>query len=86
VGGDGNDVVLTQITGTPLPILSMQSGPPGSVLLSWPTNSPGFTLQATTNLSGGSWQTVLPPPATNGANYVVTNPVSSGPLFYRLIK
>jgi fibronectin-binding autotransporter adhesin len=86
VGGDGNDVVLTQTTGNPLPVLTIQPAPPNSVMLLWPTNSPGFTLQSTTNVSGGTWQPVLPQPATNGANYVVTNPVATGPLFFRLIK
>ncbi len=86
VGGDGNDVVLTQITGLPRPTLTIQKGPPGSVVLLWQTNNPGFTLQATTDLTGTGWQTVLPPPATNGVNYVVTNPITSSALIYRLIK
>jgi uncharacterized repeat protein (TIGR03803 family) len=54
-------------------------------IISWSTNAVGFTLQSSTNLvSPAVWTTVLPPPVVNGQN-TVTNTVSSGNEFYRLI-
>jgi autotransporter-associated beta strand protein len=83
-GGDGNDVVLTQITGLPLPTLSVERVPPGSVRLLWRTNNPTFRLQSNTNLTTTNWIAPSPPPAILGTNYVVTN-AAAGAGFYRLI-
>jgi uncharacterized repeat protein (TIGR03803 family) len=68
----------------PLPQLAISlSGT--NVILTWPTNAPGFdysrfTLQSTTNLfSTAIWSTV-------SGQYAVTNPISSTQEFYRLIQ
>jgi hypothetical protein len=63
-----------------LPQLSVV--PPGqNLLLSWPTNFTGFTLQSTTNLASPIWTTNLPAPGVvNGLN-TVTNPVSAAHTF-----
>lgn len=56
-----------------------------NVILTWPMNATGFTLQSTTNLvSPAVWSPVSPAPVVvNGPN-AVTNPVSGPRRFYRL--
>jgi uncharacterized repeat protein (TIGR03803 family) len=56
-----------------------------NVILTWPTNSAGFTLQSTTNLIPAAvWSTVSPAPVVvNGLN-AVTNVISGTRKFYRL--
>ncbi len=83
-GGGGNDVVLTQITGQPIPTLSIQQVPPGSVRLLWPTNEIGFSLYYATNLANPVWQPATPPPVFSGTNNVVTNSADGSQKFYRL--
>jgi hypothetical protein len=61
--------------------------PSGGIILTWPTNAVGFTLQSTTNLfSPAAWVTnPLAPVVDNGLN-TVTNPLSGAQKFYRLIQ
>lgn len=82
-GGSGNDVVLTQLAG-PGPILSIFLSANTNVVLSWPTNPPGFALEANTNLNTSIWAGVLPPPVVSGTNNVVTNTASGTQKYYRL--
>jgi len=72
---------------------SLQQQPPpqltitpalGNVILTWSTNSTGFTLQSSTNFASPHWTTNLPAPViVNGLN-TVTNPISSTQQFFRL--
>jgi sulfatase modifying factor 1 len=56
-----------------------------NVILTWPTNATGFTLQSTTNLvSPAVWTTVVPGPVAVNGNNTVTNPISVTQQFYRL--
>jgi uncharacterized repeat protein (TIGR03803 family) len=55
-----------------------------NVVLSWPTNFTGFTLQCTTNLSSPVWITNLPAPVVVTGLNIVTNPVSGRKQFFRL--
>jgi uncharacterized repeat protein (TIGR03803 family) len=56
-----------------------------NVILTWPTNIAGFTLQSTTNLgSSAVWTTNSPAPVIVNDQYVMTNPISGGQQFYRL--
>lgn len=56
-----------------------------NVILTWPTNATGFTLQSTTNLvSSTVWSTNLPSPIVVSTNYAVTNTISGTQKFYRL--
>ncbi|HZL78481.1 MAG TPA: choice-of-anchor tandem repeat GloVer-containing protein [Candidatus Limnocylindrales bacterium] len=55
-----------------------------NVILTWPTNYTGFTLQSTTNLSLAVWIINTPPPVVVNANNVVTNIISGNRKFYRL--
>jgi uncharacterized repeat protein (TIGR03803 family) len=56
-----------------------------NVILTWPTNDPGFTLQSTTNLSPVNWMAVSPAPVVVKGQNTVTNPISSTQQFYQLI-
>ncbi len=57
------------------------------VVLSWPTNVPGFTLlNANTAAPSASWTPVVPSPVIVGGTYVVTNATSGTVEFYRLKK
>jgi uncharacterized repeat protein (TIGR03803 family) len=55
------------------------------VILAWPTNATGFTLQSTTNLvSPAVWSAVSPAPTVVNGQNAVTNAVSGTQKFYRL--
>ena len=81
-GGSGNDVVLTQLVG--LPILNIQPVAQTNVVLSWPTNVTGFTLEGKPILDAGPWSPVSPLPVVIGTNFVVTNTATGAQKFYRL--
>jgi uncharacterized repeat protein (TIGR03803 family) len=52
------------------------------IVLTWPTNAAGFTLQSTTNLVSPSvWTTVSPGPAVVNGQNAVTNPISGAQKF-----
>jgi len=80
-GTAGNGSVFSflippQLTLTP-------TGP--NVVLTWPTNATGFTLQSTTNLSSSAvWTTNLPSPIIVNDQNAVTNPVTGTQQFFRL--
>ena len=74
IGGSGNDVVLTQLLG--VPSLKIQRSGTTNVVLSWPTNVTGFTLESNTNLNTGNWTFAPPAPVVSGTNNVVTNAAS----------
>ena len=70
---------------TGLPLLKIRSFG-DNVVLTWPTNTPGFTLQSATNLVSAVWGTVSPSPiVVNGLN-TVTNSAAGTKKFYRLIQ
>jgi uncharacterized repeat protein (TIGR03803 family) len=81
LAGDGTAFAVTLPTSPPLAL-----APSGSnVLLMWPTNAIGFTLQSTTNLNSSSvWANVSPSPLVVNGQNTVTNPVSGNRVFYRL--
>ena len=55
-----------------------------NVILSWPTNFTGFTLQSTTNLVSPVWITNSPTPVIVNGQLAVTNPISGTQQFFRL--
>ena len=56
-----------------------------NVILAWPTNAAGFTLQSATNLTPPAvWTTVSPAPLAIGGQFEVINPASGPACFYRL--
>jgi fibronectin-binding autotransporter adhesin len=85
-GGDGNDVVLTQISGVFKPNLNIIRADTNAVAIFWSTNSAGFNLESNTNLAGTNWLPDSPAPTLLGTNFVVTNSTAVSPKFYRLRK
>jgi uncharacterized repeat protein (TIGR03803 family) len=86
-GNAGNGTVFS--LALPLPQLTIiRSGT--NVILTWPTNAPGFdysgfTLQSTTNLvSSVIWSNVSPASVVVNSQNTVTNPISGSRKFYRL--
>jgi len=58
-----------------------------NVVLAWPTNDSGFTLQSAAALSAApTWSTVPQAPVVNGTNFTVTVPLAGGNSLYRLIQ
>ena len=56
-----------------------------NVIVTWLTNSAGFTLRSTTNLlTPAVWSTVSPGPVVVNGQNTVTNPISGTQRFYRL--
>lgn len=59
--------------------------PANSIILAWPTNNAGFTLQCTTTLLPLSiWTTVSNTPGVVNGQYTVTNIISGGQQFFHL--
>ncbi len=58
----------------------------GNVVVTWPTNVTGYTLQCTTNIASGSWSNVTSGINIVGANYTFTNKPSGKALFFRLMQ
>ena len=83
-GGTDNAGTVFRLTIVPQPQLTMTpSGP--YVILTWPTNYSGFTLQSTTNLgSAAVWSTNSSPPVVIGGDDVVISTASGNQQFYRL--
>jgi O-glycosyl hydrolase len=60
---------------------------PGIVVISWPTNAVGFTLEYATDLKSGNWTPVTPDPSVLIDQNVVTNGIGSNTAsFYRLTR
>ncbi len=81
------DVIgYTRKTSVTLPMLSLAlSG--GSIIITWPTNFNGFTLQSASNLiSSVTWSNVSPSPSIVNGQYTVTNGLTGARKFYRLMK
>jgi hypothetical protein len=55
----------------------------GSVVLSWPTNATGYFLESATNFDFSPVQDLLAPRVVNG-QYVVTNSIFGGQMYFRL--
>jgi hypothetical protein len=74
----------------PLPRqLSAQLSGPGSLVIawentSWPNLLSGFTLFSSTNLAGPNpWQALVTDPSPTGNQILITNAISSAPIFFR---
>lgn len=79
----GYSVPTTFTTTVPAICSSLQSG---GIVLAWPTNTTGFSLEWATNLPSTNWQPVLAPPVVVGGNYVITNGSPTGIMFFQLSK
>jgi uncharacterized repeat protein (TIGR03803 family) len=83
-GSSGGGLVFSLSFPTAPPQLTLTpSGP--NVILTWPTNATGFSLQSTTTLgSAAVWTTNTPVPVVVNDQNVVTNPISGRQQFFRL--
>jgi uncharacterized repeat protein (TIGR03803 family) len=82
-GPSGNGTIFSISLGPSAPMLAIS--PTGAnVLLTWSTNTVGFTLQSTTNLASPAWTPVSPAPAIVNGQNTVTNPITATQRFYRL--
>jgi uncharacterized repeat protein (TIGR03803 family) len=82
-GVSGNGVVFSFTLPMPPQLSIIRSGT--NVILTWPTNAVGFTLQSTTNLAPpAAWTGVSPAPVVANTNNSVTNNISGAQKFYRL--
>jgi uncharacterized repeat protein (TIGR03803 family) len=80
-GGSGGSGTIFSIFVYPQLTLTAVSQ---NVVLTWPTNTLGFSLQSTTNLTPAIWTTNLPAPVVVNGQYTVTNPISGTQQFFRL--
>jgi glucuronoarabinoxylan endo-1,4-beta-xylanase len=75
---------ITTVVIDPPPVVGFQTSGT-NLLLSWPTNTPGYALQFTTDLASSIWSPVGPPsPAIVGTNYQLTLPPTNTSLYFRL--
>lgn len=56
----------------------------GSVALSWPVALAGFQLQSSPTLASAQWTNVQTAPISQGSVLTVSQPIGSGPQFFRL--
>jgi hypothetical protein len=87
---NSDEIAATEVLGpsallsTTSPTLHVSNAGGGSVLLTWPLASAGFTLQSRSSLTSGSWAPVPLGPQIVGGNWQVTVPASGSGQFYRL--
>jgi hypothetical protein len=55
-----------------------------NLILSWPINFVGYTLQTTPGLGSPAWATNLPAPVVVSGQYIVIIPISGTQQFFRL--
>lgn len=84
---------ITLITSNALTVVHIDPPPKISVtvsnnqaILAWPSNFTGFSLEYATNLLSTSWQSNTVPPVLQGDEFMVTNQISPGNMFFRLRK
>lgn len=74
--------VLPTAVQTPgAPVLTITSATHGNATISWTPNTPGYTLQSSTNLTPTGWL-----PAPSGTTNPVVLPLTDAAKFYRVIK
>ena len=58
---------------------------PNALVLAWPTNFSGFTLQQNSDLGTTNWGGAAEAVSTAGTNYQATVLTTNGPRFFRLV-
>ena len=85
VADSGNNTIRKGFLRPPQLTILLSGVPPSAIVLTWPTNAAGFTLQSTTNLvSPVVWSTNSPAPVVIAGQNTVTNPITGKQQFYRL--
>jgi hypothetical protein len=85
--GDSTEAFSPTFVSPAQPILTatFHPGATNSIILAWPTNDVGFTLQTTTDLSAPTgWVIVYTAPTVVAGKYTVTNVISGAQQFFRL--
>lgn len=88
----GNSTAETDLDGFQLqlivvPVQMTITASGNNIILSWPASATASTLEFATNLvSPTVWNTNLPAPIVIGGQNVVTNPVTSAQMFFRLLQ
>ena len=86
VADTGNNTIRKGFLPPQLTIL-LSGVPPSGIVLTWPTNAVGFTLQSTTKLTSPVvWSTNSPAPVVIAGQNTVTNPITGAQQFYRLVQ
>jgi uncharacterized repeat protein (TIGR03803 family) len=83
-GTNGAGTVFSLTLGSVSPPQLTIIGSGTNVILTWPTNAIGFTLEFATNLVSPVWNTNLPASFVVNTNNTVTNGISGTQMFYRL--
>lgn len=83
-GGSGNGTVFRLSLGSVISPQARIIPSATGLVLAWPTNAAGFTLQSTTNIASPVWATVTPSPVVVNGQNTVTNPISGTHQFFRL--
>jgi uncharacterized repeat protein (TIGR03803 family) len=84
LGGSGNGTVFSLSLPVATPQLAITPAA-ATVILTWPTNASGFSLQSTTNLVPSAlWAPVSPDPAVVNGQSTVTNSIAGTQQFFRL--
>ena len=82
-GGDGTDIGAFELTPA-MPVALRITRSNGSAVLSWPTDDPSFSLEASTNpVLPAAWAAVPGTPAISNNQFIVTDPLQARK-FYRL--
>lgn len=79
----GNRLLVANFDAIVIPTLTIRPQQ-SSIVLSWSTNSVGFTLQQLSSIGGTNWLDRADVPALIDANYVVTIPATNNTSFFRL--
>jgi hypothetical protein len=83
INGTSNSYRVDNIVMQPVPSLRVRIAG-ANVMLSWPTNTIGFSLQTATNLNAASWVAVTNAPAIVSTNYSVALSAAGRIQFFRL--
>ena len=78
--------IISAVGSPGAPALSISLTPTNTVLISWPSLSPGFTLQQNPSLGVASWTPALQTPTDNGTTKSIVVHPPIGNLFFRLVK
>ena len=83
-GGSGGNGALGSLWVSPALSLNLAGG---KAVLAWLTNADGFTLQSSSDLStSSSWSVVGTTPVNTNGQYIITNSLSAGAVFFRLTR
>jgi len=78
--------LISEITNSPRPPLSLSRQPSGSLRLSWPRILPGYVLQSANDLDGSPWTPVAATQTETPTEFVVEVKSAPAGTFFRLQK